>query len=112
MLEIKLDLAEFTVLTPFPHTPAFAKLQQEERIFSYDWDEYTADKVVYYPKQMSPERLQELLFYAWDTFYQQNSQQVCMSKLLQLVLQKEKADNTQQPRRRDLMHQAFGRPLK
>ncbi|MFW6401714.1 MAG: B12-binding domain-containing radical SAM protein [Desulfohalobiaceae bacterium] len=112
LLEIKLDLAEFTVLTPFPHTPAFAKLQQEERIFSYDWDEYTADKVVYYPKQMSPERLQELLFYAWDTFYQQNSQQVCMSKLLQLVLQKEKADNTQQPRRRDLMHQAFGRPLK
>ncbi|MFO8032969.1 MAG: radical SAM protein, partial [Desulfohalobiaceae bacterium] len=79
LLQIELDLAEFTVLTPFPHTPAFAKLQKENRIFSYDWDEYTADKVVYYPKQMSPEYLQEMLFYAWDTFYQETSQQVCMS---------------------------------
>ncbi|MFO8049553.1 MAG: radical SAM protein [Desulfosudaceae bacterium] len=112
LLEIELDLAEFTVLTPFPHTPAFKKLHAEKRIFSYDWNDYTADKVVYQPQQMAPERLQELLFYAWDTFYREESQQVRMSKLFQTVLRKEKADKSYRPRRRDLIHQAFGRPLK
>ncbi|MCF8024661.1 MAG: cobalamin-dependent protein [Desulfobacteraceae bacterium] len=112
LLEIELDLAEFTVLTPFPHTRAFEKLRSANRIFSYDWDDYTADKVVYQPKQMSPERLQQMLYYAWDTFYQNEPQQVRMTKLFRQVLRKEKADNTYQPRKRDLMHQAFGRPVR
>ncbi len=112
LLEIELDLAEFTVLTPFPHTRAFEKLHSENRIFSYDWDDYTADKVVYHPAQMSAERLQQMLFYSWDTFYSREPQQVKMSKLIQQVLRKEKADNTYRPRRRDLVHQAFGRPVR
>lgn len=112
LLEIELDLAEFTVLTPFPHTRAYQQLEAENRIFSYNWADYTADKVVYHPKQISAERLQELLFYAWDTFYANTSQQLCMSKLLQQVIQKEKADNTYQPRDRSLINQAFGRPLR
>ncbi len=112
LLEIELDLAEFTVLTPFPHTRAFEKLHSENRIFSYDWDDYTADKVVYHPAQMSAERLQQMLYYAWDTFYHHESQQVRMSRLFQQVLRREKADNTYRPRRRDLVHQAFGRPVK
>ncbi|HUL30162.1 MAG TPA: radical SAM protein, partial [Thermodesulfobacteriota bacterium] len=49
LLEIELDLAEFTVLTPFPHTQAFTDLQKEGRILSYDWDDYTSDKVVFQP---------------------------------------------------------------
>ena len=49
LLEIDLDLAEFTVLTPFPHTKAWDALQKENRIFSYDWDTYSADQVVYHP---------------------------------------------------------------
>ena len=69
LLEIELDLAEFTVLTPFPHTRAWADLKRENRILSYDWNDYSADKVVFQPRHMAPERLQELLQYAWDTFY-------------------------------------------
>jgi hypothetical protein len=69
LLEIELDLAEFTVLTPFPHTRAYDDLKQEDRIFSSDWNDFSADKVVYHPKQMSAGKLQELLYYAWDTFY-------------------------------------------
>ena len=112
LLEIELDLAEFTVLTPFPHTRAWDRLHGENRIFSYDWDDYTADKVVYHPKQMSAERLQELLFYAWDTFYAGKPQQVRMFELFQKVMRKEKANGTFQPRNRNLIHQAFGRPVK
>lgn len=109
LLEINLDLAEFTVLTPFPHTKAFEELQAQNRILTYDWNEYSADKVVFQPKHMSADRLQELLQYAWDQFYQKESQQLKMFKLLHKVMLKEKADNTFRPRQRNLARQAFGR---
>lgn len=109
LLEIELDLAEFTVLTPFPHTRAYTELHREGRIRSFDWDDYTADKVVYQPKQMSRERLQELLDFAWDTFYREEPQRIKMTKLFQQVIRKEMADNTYQPRDRSLAGQAFGR---
>src|SRR3989339_268772 len=111
LLEIDLDIAEFTVLTPFPHTRAWDELNSQKRILSYDWDEYSADKVVFQPKNMAPERLQELLRYAWDSFYQDEPQNIKMYKLLKAVTQKEKADNTYRPRKRALAGSAFGRPV-
>ncbi len=109
LLEIELDLAEFTVLTPFPHTKAFAELQQQKRILSYDWNDYSADRVVYQPKNMSPEKLQDMFDYAWNTFYQDESQKIKMVKLFQQVMKKEMDDNTFKPRDRKLAGQAFGR---
>jgi radical SAM superfamily enzyme YgiQ (UPF0313 family) len=109
LLEIDLDLAEFTVLTPFPHTKAFQDLKNQNRIFSFNWNDYSADRVVYQPKHMSPERLQELFYYAWDTFYEDESQQMKMFKLLQKVVEREKQDDTFRPRKRELAKQAFGR---
>jgi radical SAM superfamily enzyme YgiQ (UPF0313 family) len=111
LLEIDLDLAEFTVLTPFPHTKAYDELKGQNRIFSFDWDEYSADRVVYYPKQMSPDKLQELLQYAWDAFYRDEPQEIKMFKLFQRVVRKEMADNTFRPRDRALASRAFGRDL-
>jgi radical SAM superfamily enzyme YgiQ (UPF0313 family) len=109
LLEIELDLAEFTVLTPFPHTKAYDDLKNQDRIFSYNWNDYSADKVVYHPKQMSAAKLQEMLHYAWDTFYQDEPQELKMSKLFQRVIQKEMANNTFRPRNRALASRAFGR---
>ncbi len=107
LLEIKLDLAEFTVLTPFPHTRAFEDLKRENRITSFDWNDYTADKVVFQPKQMPAQRLQELLDYAWETFYADEPQELKMFKLLKKVTYKEMADNTY--RKRDRSGIKFGR---
>ena len=112
LLEIELDLAEFTVLTPFPHTRAFEQFHGEKRIFTYDWDNYTADQVVFHPKHMSPERLDELLSYAWDMFYKNESQQMKMAKLYKKVITMEKADNSYSPRKRELARQAFGQKIK
>ena len=109
LLEIELDLAEFTVLTPFPHTKAFTELQDQGRILTYDWDRYSADQVVFQPKNMTPAKLEELLGYAWDTFYRDESQNIKMAKLFQQVVRKEMADNTFRPRDRELAGQAFGR---
>jgi radical SAM superfamily enzyme YgiQ (UPF0313 family) len=109
LLEIELDLAEFTVLTPFPHTKAWEELNRQNRILSRDWNDYSADKVVFQPKQMSPDRLQGLLDYAWNTFYQDESQKFKMVKLFQQVVKKEMADDTFQPRDRSLAGHSFGR---
>lgn len=112
LLEIELDLAEFTVLAPFPHTKAYDELHSQGRILSYDWNDYTADKVVYQPKHMSPERLQELFQYAWDTFYAEESQMIRMYKLYQKVIQREKEDGTFRPRQRQMASRAFGRAVR
>jgi radical SAM superfamily enzyme YgiQ (UPF0313 family) len=111
LMEIDLDLAEFTVLTPFPHTRAYNDLKRQNRIFSFDWNDYSADKVVYTPKHMTPAKLQELLDYAWDTFYADQPQEIKMFNLFQKVVRKEIADNTFKPRDRALGKQAFGKAI-
>lgn len=94
LLEINLDLAEFTILTPFPHTPIRETLAQQGRILSNDWSRYTCGEVVFQPAKMSPSRLQDLYYYAWDRFYSDSSQNLKMAKLFLKVIEKEKADGT------------------
>ncbi|HOX43779.1 MAG TPA: radical SAM protein [Myxococcota bacterium] len=111
LLEIDLDLAEFTVLTPFPHTKCRDDLRKQKRILSDDWDRYTAGEVVFQPKHMSPARLQELYHLAWETFYRDEPQSMKMMKLLQRAVARERALGTYRGRRRDLVRQSFGREL-
>ncbi|GAB4554834.1 MAG: radical SAM protein [Geothermobacteraceae bacterium] len=94
LMEIGLDVAEFTILTPFMQSPIRAKLEREGRILSNDWLRYTADQVVFQPKQMSPDRLQELYSYAWETFYAGSGHQLKMGELFKKVMEKEMADGT------------------
>ncbi|MBC8459687.1 MAG: cobalamin-dependent protein [Bacteroidales bacterium] len=111
LLEINLDLAEFTVLAPFPHTKAYADLVKQNRIFDHDWDHYNAGKVVYHPKHMSAERLQELYHYAWDIFYRDEPQTMKMFNLITRVINREVEDGTYAPRRRDLIDVSFGKEV-
>ena len=109
LLEIKLDLAEFTVMTPFPHTKAWDDMFRQGRIFDTDWDHYNAGQVVFTPKHMSAQRLQELCDYAWKTFYQDESQEEKMFHLLYAVVSREMDDGTYRPRNRKLIHKSFGK---
>jgi len=94
LLEIDLDLAEFTILTPFPHTPIRAELEKEKRVLHNDWVRYTGAEVVFQPAKMSVDALQKMFFYAWDTFYSGSSQNFQMAKMFLKVIEKEKADGT------------------
>jgi len=85
LLDIELDLAEFTVLTPFPRTRVYDDLDAEGRILDRDWSHYNAGTVVYQPRQMSPEVLQELYNEAWTSFYREEPQHIKMSKLFWTV---------------------------
>ena len=101
LLDIELDMAEFTILTPFPHTKTFDDLHNAKRIFSYDWNDYTCGKVVFQPKTMTTEKLQEIYYYCWDKFYEEEPANYKMFKMLKKVMDKEKADGTYRPRMRE-----------
>jgi radical SAM superfamily enzyme YgiQ (UPF0313 family) len=94
LMEVELDVAEFTILTPFMHSPIRKQMEQEGRILGNDWSCYTADKVVFQPKQMTPEKLQELYYYAWDTFYADSGHQLKMGELFKQVIRREMDDGT------------------
>jgi len=111
LLEINLDLAEFTVLTPFPHTKAWDDLARQGRIFDRDWDHFNAGQVVFTPKNMSAERLQELYDDAWKIFYKDETQEEKMFHLLSAVVSREMDDGTYRPRNRRLIHKSFGKDV-
>ena len=98
LLEIELDMAEFTILTPFPHTRTYDDLNNAGRIFNRDWNDYTCGKVVFQPALMTPEKLQEMYYYCWDRFYEEEPANYKMFKMLKKVMDKEKADGTYKPR--------------
>ncbi len=112
LLEINVDLAEFTILTPFPHTKPYDDMLKEGRIFNHDWNDFNAGKVVFTPTHMTPERLQEMYFYAWDTFYKDESQAQKMYNLFRQVVVKEVADGTFRQRKTEFVTTSFGKKVK
>jgi radical SAM superfamily enzyme YgiQ (UPF0313 family) len=94
LIEVKLDVAEFTIMTPFPHSPVRAQMEREGRILTNDWSKYSADRVVFQPKQMTPEKLQELFHWSWDAFYADGGYQLKMGELFRRVIEREIADGT------------------
>ena len=94
LLEVKLDLAEFTVMTPFPHTPVRAALEKQGRILDNEWLHYTCDRAVFQPARMTPEKLEELYDYAWAAFYRDETTEVKMGKLFMRVIEREICDGS------------------
>lgn len=103
LVKIELDIAEFTILTPFPHTPIRAQMEKEGRILSNSWLDYTADKVVFQPKHMTPEALEKAYYWAWENFYADGTYQLKMGELFKKVIRREMEDGTHRrynPRRK------------
>ncbi len=94
LLEIELDLVEFTILTPFLHTPIRQQLEKEGRILHNNWIKYTGGEVVFKPARMNEESLRKMYEYAWNTFYSDFSKEVKMARLYLKVIEKEKLDGT------------------
>lgn len=59
MYEWDLDEASFSIVTPYPGTRLFERLEKEGRITSYDWSRYAEDNVNFKPIKMTPEELME-----------------------------------------------------
>jgi radical SAM superfamily enzyme YgiQ (UPF0313 family) len=57
--ETKIDAAVFAILTPYPGTRIYEQFLEEDRILSRDWNLYDMDHVVFRPRNMTVEQLQE-----------------------------------------------------
>ena len=68
-IEAKIDLPRFAISTPFPGTSLYRRLEAEGRILTKDWNLYDAQHVVFQPKKMSTQELQEGTGMAWRATY-------------------------------------------
>lgn len=64
-----IDLPRYAILTPFPGTPLFHRLEQEGRILTRDWSLYDGQHVVYEPCQMTSEQLLRSTESSWKRSY-------------------------------------------
>jgi len=63
------DLVNFSVLIPYPGTPAFQRLDAEGRIANRDWSKYVTPNVVFRPKAMTPRELAHGTQWIHDQFF-------------------------------------------
>ncbi len=67
--EAKIDAAVLAILTPYPGTRVYEQFAREDRILSRDWNLYDMEHVVFRPRRMSVEELQEGHAWANRQFY-------------------------------------------
>lgn len=67
--QIDIDLPIFIILTPYPGTPLFERLERENRILTKDWSRYNLREAVFRPKNMTPEFLEIGVKKLYNRFY-------------------------------------------
>jgi radical SAM superfamily enzyme YgiQ (UPF0313 family) len=67
--EIALDAASIGLLIPYPGTPVYERLNREGRIVTRDWSLYDGEHVVFRPRGMTPEQLDQGMRRARKDFY-------------------------------------------
>jgi radical SAM superfamily enzyme YgiQ (UPF0313 family) len=65
--------ATFHIQTPYPGTGLHARLEQQGRITTRNWDLYDTRHVVYRPARLDPERLKQGYDWAYEEFYRWSS---------------------------------------
>lgn len=73
VMRAKLEIAYFSILTPYPGTRLHKRLAAENRLLTEDWDYYDANHVVFRPKLLTPEKLLEGYHRVMKEFYSMSS---------------------------------------
>jgi radical SAM superfamily enzyme YgiQ (UPF0313 family) len=68
-VEAHIDLPRFAIVTPFPNTGLYRRLDAEGRILTKNWELYDAQHVVFRPAQMTPEQIYAGHEQAWKHAY-------------------------------------------
>jgi radical SAM superfamily enzyme YgiQ (UPF0313 family) len=58
-----------SILTPYPGTSLYEKLDKEGHLFERDWSKYDVTHVVFQPKNMTAEQLDDCLWKIYDKVY-------------------------------------------
>jgi len=90
VIDTRIDLPRFAILTPFPGTPLYDRLHREGRILTKDWELYDGQHVVFQPAQMTVDELEKGNTEVWRKVYSYGSiarrlQSTPISKLLYLA---------------------------
>jgi hypothetical protein len=64
-----IEEVEFHILTPYPKSRLYERLQAEGRLLTKDFSRYSSSSVVFKPANMTPEELYEGYIRAWKEFY-------------------------------------------
>jgi len=72
-VQARIDLPRFAVVTPFPNTPLYNRLQAEGRILTRNWELYDAQHVVFQPRHMTVRELEQGVEAAWKHAYSYRS---------------------------------------
>jgi radical SAM superfamily enzyme YgiQ (UPF0313 family) len=64
-----IDTATFHILTPYPDTPLFHRLQKAKRIRNWNWNDYDTRHAVFEPRRMSAAQLEAGYRRAYGSFY-------------------------------------------
>lgn len=65
----KIDSINFHILTPYPGTVLFKRLEAEGRILTYDWGQYDTAHAVFRPARMTVEELERGYVWIYKEFY-------------------------------------------
>lgn len=69
IMKTKMDAAQFHILTPLPGTVTYSVLEKEGRIIDRDWAKYHTGEVVFQPKGMTIEELQNGYYWIFRNTY-------------------------------------------
>jgi radical SAM superfamily enzyme YgiQ (UPF0313 family) len=64
-----IETATFHILTPYPGTSLFQRIQDQQRVLHRNWDLYDTRHTVFRPLRMSPEALEAGYWRAYRDFY-------------------------------------------
>jgi radical SAM superfamily enzyme YgiQ (UPF0313 family) len=68
-VEHGVETATFHVLTPYPGTGTFERMERQGRLLHRDWDRYDTRHAVFQPARMTPEQLEAGYWGAYRDFY-------------------------------------------
>jgi radical SAM superfamily enzyme YgiQ (UPF0313 family) len=68
-----IETSTFHILTPYPDTALYARMQQEGRILHRNWDLYDTRHTVFQPKLLTPAKLESGYWKAYKDFYRWGS---------------------------------------
>lgn len=68
-VENGIETATFHILTPYPGTATFGRMESQNRLLHRDWDLYDTRHTVFKPARMTPSQLEDGYWNAYRTFY-------------------------------------------
>jgi radical SAM superfamily enzyme YgiQ (UPF0313 family) len=72
-IEHGIETATFHILTPYPGTALYERMQAQGRLTTSNWDLYDTRHTVFRPARMQPEHLEAGYWWAYDNFYRWRS---------------------------------------